>query len=172
MNNVETEGRRDVRGERDGERSGGSGPADSEGDKERDTISDSSVQDNLSRTTTERDTSRVPTGLFEIFRCDERRGVKRPHESSSRSNANSEDMERQYYQGFKERADRVFEEFQKSDGRFIRDIFRPINNEEFETIINCVRLDQHYQRGLLQICREKSHLHIAHDCAYSNSSCK
>lgn len=83
-----------------------------------------------------------------------------------------EDMEQQYFKGFEKRCDRLLRELQKSDGFIVRDIFRCENAREIEDLLRCIQTDEHYRRGLLQVCREDTHIHIAHDCVFSNGSCR
>jgi len=77
-----------------------------------------------------------------------------------------------YEKGFEERANRVFRELQRSDGQLVRDIFRFNDDGEVETFLNVIQRDERYNRGLLQVCRENTHVHVAHDCSYSNSTCR
>lgn len=82
------------------------------------------------------------------------------------------DLEQRYWEGFQERCSRVFRELQKSDGQLVRDVFRFEDPREYQDFLNCIQKDEHYRRGLLQICREDTHVHVVHDCNFSNGTCR
>lgn len=83
-----------------------------------------------------------------------------------------EAMEERYAKSLKERCNRVHRELQKSDGQLIRDIYRFQSDEELEIFIRIIQRDGHYCRGLLQLCHDGDHVHVAHDCNFSNGSCR
>ena len=164
MNNEQETGTTNV-GER--QRCGGSGE---EGEREN-KICSSTSENTPESTTIKRDTSRISTGLPESTRVggQSTSGIRELPVCFSKS---SENMEQQYWKGFKKRCDRILRELQNSDGQLVRDIFRFESARESEDFLNCVRRDGYYRRGLLQICREDTHIHIVHDCPYSNGSCR
>nr|QOD39552.1 NS1 [uncultured densovirus] len=163
MNNEQEEGTRNV-GER--ERGG-----DGEGGGDEDQIC-SSVEKNITESVTlKRDSSGVPIGISKSTAVGGQ-STGRSRELPLWLSKGSEDLEQRYWKGFKKRCDRVLRELQNSDGKLIRDIFRFESPREFQDFINCVQRDGHYRRGLLQICREDTHIHIVHDCPFSNGSCR
>nr|QOD39502.1 NS1 [uncultured densovirus] len=98
--------------------------------------------------------------------------TKRARELPAWLSNNGKDLELQYYKGHQKRRDRVLGELQRSDGYLVRDVFRFENAREAEDFIGCLRRDKHYSRGLLQACRETTHVHVCHDCTWSNGACR
>lgn len=167
MSDVEEEGTRDVGGERGGERSGGSGDTDGEEHQLR-----SDTESNSSKSTAvKRDSSGIPVGLRE-HASGGRESTSRTRELPTWLSKGGKDVELRYWKGFKERCNRIFAELQKSDGQLVRDVFRFEDSRECEDFLKCVQRDEHYRRGLLQICREDTHIHVVHDCNFSNGSCR
>lgn len=163
MNDEQEEGIRDD-GQR--ERSG-----DREGERSQDQLCSSASENTSKPTSTKRDSSGLPIGLREST------GIGGESTSRTRElpvwfSKSSENMEQQYWKSFKKRCDRVLGELQNSDGWLVRDIFRFESPREYQDFLNCIQRDGHYRRGLLQICREDTHVHVVHDCAWSNSSCR
>nr|QOD39532.1 NS1 [uncultured densovirus] len=161
MNNEQEIRTHDV-GER--ERSGSGGGCE-------DKICSSTSENTPESTTVKRDSSGVSIGLPEST------GVGGKSTGGIRElpvwlPKGSENMEQQYWKGFKKRCDRVLRELQNSDGQLVRDIFRFESPREYQDFLNCIRRDGHYRRGLLQICREDTHIHVVHDCPFSNGSCR
>jgi hypothetical protein len=163
MNNVEKEGTRNV-GERSGERGGDSCR------EEGDIICHTASQNSSESTTIKRDASGIPIGIRE--HDGERATTSRIRELPSWLSKSGQDVELQYWKGFKKRCDRILGELQRSDGQLVRDVFRFEDPREYEDFIRCIQRDGHYRRGLLQICREDTHCHVVHDCNYSNGSCR
>ena len=170
MYNEQEERKRDVVGERSGERSGGS-DGDS-GGKEGNSIINDSTQDTSKRCSVERNTSGISDGICKISGNNGGSCSSRIRKLPSWLLQDSETMALQYFQGLKERCDRLFKILQKSDGWLIRDIFRFDNQHEYKDFIRCIQTDVHYRRGLLQVCREDSHVHVVHDCNFSNGTCR
>lgn len=81
-------------------------------------------------------------------------------------------MEQRFTESFEKRCVRVLRELQKSDGQLIRDIYRFSSDEELQNFVRVIRSDGHYRRGLLQLCIDGNHVHVAHDCNYSNGTCR
>jgi len=166
MSNVEEKGTRDV-GERSGERSGGSG-----GDSgEEHQLRSDNEQDSSKSVAVKRDSSGVPIGIREHASGggQSTSGIRKLPAWITES---SKDVELRYWKGFKKRCDRIFAELQRSDGQLVRDVFRFEDPRECQDFLRCVQRDEHYRRGLLQICREDTHLHVVHDCNFSNGSCR
>lgn len=161
MNNEQEERERDVRQrERSGDRR-----------EDQDHFCSSASENTSESNSIKRDSSGLPIGLPESS------GIG--GESTSRTRElpvwlakGCENLEQQYWKGFKKRCDRVLRELQNSDGQLVRDIFRFESPGEYQDFLNCVQRDGHYRRGLLQICREDTHIHIVHDCPFSNGSCR
>lgn len=121
--------------------------------------------------TPEPNTSGVSPGISQ-HAPDRRRSTSRTRELPTWLSKSSEDMEQRYWKGFKERCNRVFRELQNSDGQLVRDIFRFEDPREYQDFLNCIQRDGHYRRGLLQVCREDTHVHVVHDCNFSNGMCR
>lgn len=142
-----------------------------EGGDDEDHVRRSPKEDSPEPISAERMPSGIPDGLPEHV---ERGGgsTSRARELPSWIPKSLEDMEQRYWEGFKKRSNRVFRELQKSDGQLVRDVFRFEDPREFEELLNCIQRDGHYRRGLLQVCREDTHVHVIHDCNFSNGSCR
>jgi len=172
MNNEQEEGTRIVR-ERSGERSGRDSIVRERGrGEEGNSIFNTTTQDSTVGPSIKRSSSGLPIGIHSVSGDNGRQSMQRARELPTWLTKDGEALEQQFWQGFKKRSDRVFAELQKSDGWLIRDIFRFQNNAELKNFIECVQGDEHYRRGLLQICREDSHIHVVHDCNFSNGTCR
>nr|QOD39448.1 NS1 [uncultured densovirus] len=141
------------------------------GDEEGNIIRDVVEQNSNQSGAVECDGAGISLGV-----CADARG-RRPPSSRDRKlptwlDQGGKNMELQYFEGFKKRCDRVFTELQRSDGQLVRDIFRFEDPREYQDFLNCIQRDGNYRRGLLQICREDTHVHIVHDCNFSNGSCR
>lgn len=161
MNNEQEKGARNL-----GERRGDGGGDGGEGDQVR----SPPPTDSEKRPTPISDPPGLPSGIHQLSGgTGSASGIRKLPDWFAE---NSEDMEQQYWKGFKKRCDRIFTELQKSDGQLVRDIFRFEDPREYEDFLKCLQRDGHYQRGLLQVCREDTHIHVVHDCSYSNGSCR
>lgn len=176
MNNEQTEGTRDGLG---GIGSGGdSGPGRDEGERGgqdggQDDFCSDPTSDSTERTAVKRSSSGVPIRVCgNVGNTDGGGSTSRIRELPEAFLQGSENLEQRYFKGFKERCDRVFRELQKSNGQLVRDIFRFENDKEYQDLLRCVQNDEHYRRGLLQICREDTHVHVTHDCSYTNGTCR
>nr|QOD39556.1 NS1 [uncultured densovirus] len=165
MSNVEEEGTRDVGGERCGGGVGGGGEG---GGSE---LLSTAKPDSAKQPAVKRDQSGVPVGVRE-HAADGGTSTSKDRELPTWLAKSSKDLEQQYWKGFKKRCDRVLRELQNSDGQLVRDVFRFEDPRELQDFLNCVQRDGHYRRGLLQICREDSHVHVVHDCNFSNGTCR
>nr|QUS52543.1 NS1 [Mute swan feces associated ambidensovirus 4] len=134
-------------------------------------MADASEGDSGERPTDEHGGAGVHTGSGEL-NDGRTRPRKRPRELPDWLHQDGTDLAEQYHKGYQERCDRLLGELQRSNGYLIRDIFRFDNDGEFETLLKCIQDDKHYKRGLLQVCREDTHVHIIHDCSWSNGSCR
>lgn len=83
-----------------------------------------------------------------------------------------QDLAKQYIQGFEDRCRRVHEAIKQSDGYLVSDIFRFQSSEELQQMLKCIQGDRHYTRGLLQLSEDGNHVHVSHECSYSNNSCR
>lgn len=164
MSNVEKEGKRDVG--IGGERRGGD-----IGRGEEDSVCNNSTQDITESTSTKRDASGIPVGIREHARSGGE-STQRTRELPAWFPKSSKDMELQYWKSFKKRSDRIFGELQRSDGQLVRDVFRFEDVRECQDFLKCLQRDGHYRRGLLQVCREDTHIHVVHDCIFSNGTCR
>nr|QOD39565.1 NS1 [uncultured densovirus] len=135
---------------------------------------DNSIADSLESDISEQLTSIMSSGVYDgICEVPGRSGsVKRSRELSPMLDEGSQNALSTYWKKFEERALRIHRELEKSDGYLVRDVFRFESDKEYEDFLRCVQGDVHYRRGLLQVCREESHVHVIHDCAYSNGSCR
>lgn len=167
MSNVEKEGKRDDIGcgERGGERVGG------DGRRTEDNIQSDAEQNSEQLPTTERDGAGLSTGISSIS-TERGQSTSRDRKLPTWLTKSSKDLALQYTEGFKKRCDRVLRELQRSDGQLVRDIFRFEDPREYEDFIKCIQRDQRYTRGLLQVCREDTHVHVVHDCSFSNGTCR
>ncbi|AKC42760.1 non-structural protein 1 [Cherax quadricarinatus densovirus] len=179
MNNVQEEAGRDVTRTRNGGR-GGLGTrkrrrSDS-GERRNDSGTEDIVHSDVAENTTgeltvEPSTSGLSTGIRDD---DDGRdqSTSRTRELPVWFSKSGPDMEQRYWKGFKERCDRILTELQNSDGQLVRDIFRFEDPREYDDFIRCIQRDTNYRRGLLQVCREDSHIHVVHDCTFSNGMCR
>nr|QOD39493.1 NS1 [uncultured densovirus] len=147
-------------GER-GERSGGG----------QDTICNTTQQDNSESTTIEPNSTGISNRIHEISR-ESGQDTSTARKLPTWFNQSSEAMAERYFKSFKERCDRVFIECQRSNGYLVRDVFRFENDAELKNFIGCIQRDGHYRRGLLQLCVDGDHVHVAHDCSFSNGTCR
>ena len=135
------------------------------------TIQDSTLQSVDIKSTTERDGTGISTNV-----CELPSGGGRPsspiRKSYSIFEKNGSDLEQQYSEGYQTRCSRIFRECQKSDGWLLRDVLRFNNDQDTETFLGILQKDRHYTRGFIQVCREATHLHIVHDCVFSNGTCR
>lgn len=149
-----------------GDRGAGNEETNNTSDIPSDIASDSTIT-----TATESTATGVPSGSNQL--SGERSGATSgDRQLPTWLNQSSEDLELQYWKGFKERCNRVFRELQKSDGQLVRDIFRFEDPKEYDDFIKCIQRDQYYRRGLFQVCREATHVHVVHDCNFSNGTCR
>ncbi|ARI46481.1 NS1 [Ambidensovirus CaaDV1] len=137
----------------------------------KDTVCEFIESDSSSTATTEPGPSGISDRICEIS-GDSGRSTNRNRELPTWIDKSRKNLEQCYAKSFKERCNRVFRELQKSDGHLIRDIFRFQSNEEFENFLRCIQRDEHYRRGLLQLCVDGDHVHVAHDCNFSNGTCR
>lgn len=166
MNNEQEEGTRDGIG------GIGSGGGDDGGGGGEDNVCSSASQDSTERTAVKRDSSGVPVRVCSDVGNTDGRTTSRARELPEAFDQSREGVEQRYFKGFKERCDRVFGELQRSNGQLVRDIFRFESDQEYKDLLRCIQGDEHYKRGLLQICREDTHVHVAHDCSYTNGTCR
>ena len=144
----------------------------STGDAIQDNICCDSTEDHPVQRAIKRDSSGIPVRVPEHVADDGQPSTSGTRKLPTWLSKGGADMEQQYWKGFKERCDRVLRECAKSDGQLVRDVFRFEDPRECEDFLSCVRNDEHYRRGLLQICREDNHIHVVHDCIFSNGSCR
>lgn len=142
-----------------------------EEDGTRSNISDTTRENSEERSAIKRNRAGVSSGLCGIAEHS-RRSTSRTRELPTWLGKSREDMELQYWKNFKERCVRIHHALQKSDGWLVRDIVYFNDFEEVEGLLKCIQGNEHYRRGLLTVCRESDHLHIAHDCVWSNKSCR
>ncbi len=165
MSNVETEGKRDVAGERYGERCGGGGAA------AEDNVCSDIETNSTESTSIKRDSSGLPIRVHK-HAADGGQSTNRVRELPVWLSKGGKDMEQQYWEGFKKRCNRILGELQNSDGQLVRDVFRFEDLRECQDFLKCIQRDGNYRRGLLQVCREDTHVHVVHDCNFSNGSCR
>nr|QOD39597.1 NS1 [uncultured densovirus] len=165
MSNEQEEGTRDV-GERGGDRRGVDIGRGDENQLRSDTETNSAEP-----TSTKRDSSGIPVGIRKHASGGGLTST-RTRELPTWISEGGQNMELRYWKSFKERCDRVLRELQNSDGQLVRDVFRFENARECEDFLRTVQRDGHYRRGLLQICREDTHIHVVHDCIFSNGTCR
>lgn len=115
--------------------------------------------------------SRLRSRIREIF-GDRRQRTIGVSAAKKRIVETDEDLEQQYWEGFKARCAAVFKDMQKSNGYLVRDIYRFDNDEEVKTFLRVIQEDEHYTRGLLKLCIDSDHIHVVHDCAFSNGYCR
>lgn len=152
---------------------GGRGSEDTSIRSERqDTILNDTKQSSTEQSTTEHHGTGISSGIRELPESGGGRVTSRDRELPSIFTKSREDLELQYFKGFKERCTRVLGELQRSDGYIVRDVFRFESDAEYKNLLAIIQGDRHYSRGLLQISREPTHVHIAHDCAWSNGTCR
>lgn len=169
MNNVEKEGRRDI-GERSvGERGGDLNTGGRTATENH--VRSNSTSDSTESTTTQRDTPGISSRIPE-HATDGGDITTRTRKLPTWISESREDLELRYWKGFKKRCDRILGELQNSDGQLVRDVFRFENTRECEDFLRCIQRDEHYRRGLLQVCREDTHIHIVHDCNFGNGTCR
>ena len=84
----------------------------------------------------------------------------------------SQGLAEQYFQSFQTRCDRIFDVLQKSDGQLVRDVYEFESAQEIDDFLRILQEDKYYNRGLLTVCRDGNHFHVAHDCARSNGTCR
>nr|QOD39456.1 NS1 [uncultured densovirus] len=149
---------------------GGEEPAGEVGE-EGHLVCSGSTHDPAESTTTEPGTSGVSAGAG-VHVGGGIGAAGRDRELPTWLSKSSADLEQQYWKGFEERADRIFGELQRSDGELVRDVFRFENTRELEDFLRCIQTDANYRRGLLQVCGEATHVHVVHDCAYGNGTCR
>lgn len=122
-------------------------------------------------TASQPESSGVSTGIPQ-HATDRTESTGRTRELPTWLSKSSTDLEQRYWKGFKERRDRILRELQNSDGQLVRDVFRFEDPRECEDFLKCIQRDGHYRRGLLQVCREDTHIHVVHDCNFSNGMCR
>ena len=150
---------------------GGGGAGDGDGGREEgDIVRSSVVCDNGGTATVERDAPGIPARVCTV--SEDGAVVGRSRELPTWLSKSGEDLELQYFKGFKERTTRIHRELQRSNGTLVRDIFYIENDEEYQDFLKCIRGSTNYSRGLLQVCREDGHIHVAHDCAFSSGVCR
>ena len=159
------------RGDIVGRGGGSEGTGDDIGNQRQSTVPVSTTQNPGEQSTTEQPKPGVSTGVPEHGEVGGG-NLKRDRKLPAIFTKSSEDMELQYFKGFKERSERILGELQRSHGQLVRDVFRFHNKKELENFIGILQADRHFRRGLLQVSREPTHVHVIHDCPWSNGHCR
>lgn len=160
-----------IRGERRGE-CGRKRRRDESSERLPDKISNNNEQNIEQQSSDINESSGLPIGLQGISgeSRNSSSGYRKPIASLFKG---SEIMEQQYAEGEEERCGRILRVLQNSTGRYLSDVVACSNHEKAKQFASRLQDESGvYRRGFMLISVDKNHVHIVHDCSYSNGTCR
>ena len=154
--------------ERGGKRCGG---GESGEDGRKGEIHQPNQQNNAESATIESRGAGVSTGLREVSGA-AGSSTSRIRKLPSWFIENGKSLDERYFESIEERCSRALNVLQRSSGQLVRDVFRFESDAEFKNFVRIFQNHGNHKRGLYQLCLDGDHVHVTHDCSWSNGMCR
>lgn len=136
---------------------------------------DNSGPSNISndkQSTIKYDGTGIPLGISRV--CPKRRRLDDGNEDSDeRTTENIQGVAKSIQKDNSEIVTRILGELRCSTGTYLSDVVKCRDNDEASRFAKAVSEGAKlFKRGIVLISKDKDHVHVIHDCAYSNKSCR